>query len=315
MKDAPILRVLFDPDTPEHRRVREIENHYFLQAAATSTEDLVRFQSVAMAMQTRLAGELSRSQAVQYSLGVSMLDGLGAISDQLDYIGDAIHDLQDVAYESLDALYTIDATLRDGFERTAALLLEQKALLTRISDQLARPYEQQTLELRREAHKWLLRGMSGNGIDTAQDIADAQRLLTTVIDNPIGRQDYVAWFQLGWISWKSNKIPVAAESFKNAARLSEMSNDLYLVESLRHLAYMHYLDGDFNAAFDWCSRAAKSSASADVLFDLARYCWLTERRQQALETLAKAIKMKPWLYVAMLSEEDWLTEASGGEDW
>jgi tetratricopeptide (TPR) repeat protein len=243
------------------------------------------------------------------------LDGLDAISDQLDNIGSALLELQDVAYGSLDALYSIDATLREGFERTAELLLEQKALLVRISDQLAKPYEQQTLELRREAHKWLLRGMSGNGIDPAQDISDAQLLLATVIDNPIGRQDYVAWFQLGWINWKSNKISVAAENFKNAARLSEMSNDLYLVESLRHLAYMHYLDGDHDAAHDWCNRAAKGSATADVLFDMARYCWLTGRRQQALDTLAKAIKMKPWLYVAMLSEEDWLNEASGGRDW
>lgn len=208
----------------------------------------------------------------------------------------------------------MDATLREGFERTAALLIEQRMLLTRISDQLARPYEQQTLELRREAHKWLLRGMSGNGIDPAKDITDAQRLLTTVINNPIGRQDYAAWFQLGWISWKSNKLSIAAENFKNAARLSEMSNDLYFIESLRHLAYMHYLHGDHNAAFDWCSRAAKRSTNADVLFDLARYCWLTQRRKQALETLAQAIKIKPWLYVAMLSEEDWLTEAGGG-DW
>ena len=63
--------------------------------------------------------------------------------------------------------------------------------------------------------------MKASGRDQEEWYKDAARLLRDVLDNPIGRGNYVAWFQTGWLKWKFQRnLAEAEEAFYQAARLS-----------------------------------------------------------------------------------------------
>ena len=69
--------------------------------------------------------------------------------------------------------------------------------------------------------------MAPNGramVERLENWKDALRLFSAVLENDIGRQNYVAWFNIGFLRWKHLNDPSAAEqAFFNAQRTAPPS--------------------------------------------------------------------------------------------
>ena len=233
---------------------------------------------------------------------------LSTLVGGIDNLNDSMNELNATAYEALDAIYAQTEILREGFQQVAQMMLQQKKVLDHIADVLRRPYETKVLELLQEADSALKQGMQSTARDQKAEFADAARLLNDVLDNPIGSRNYVAWFQVGWLKWKSDqKIAEAEEAFYQAARLSAPKADLYHANSLRHMAYMQYLQGKYQDAYDSIHKAVLVQPNDhDIRYDAARYAAKIGREAEALELLEKCIDQQPQTIVMMYSEEDFL---------
>jgi tetratricopeptide (TPR) repeat protein len=216
--------------------------------------------------------------------------------------------VEDVNYN----LEQIDSSVRTGFQAVEDLLTniarrlaEHSLRLAEIGEILRRPYETQARELRDEGHKWLTAGIETIGQDQMDNWADALSLFEAILQNPIGKQDYVVWFHIGYLRWQLLRDTASAEAaFNTARRLSASKRDLYHLKSLRHLAYMHYLQGHFENAYESIAAARSFSRDHETLYDSARYAAKTNRPSEALELLEDCINLEPTTIDLMFSEDD-----------
>jgi tetratricopeptide (TPR) repeat protein len=308
-------------------QLREIDNHYHLQIVAANTDELMQHQERAFRLQWKAAAENLRALA---SLGsrqdrtnalIEELNGrahelLLATNTQTDVLREGFEELAEglgqlnaTAEDLLDATKFQTQVLEQGFATVARLMMEQHRTLLEITRVLRNPYETKAQELLKEAERALQNGMRASGRDRQEEFKDALRLLTEVLNNPIGSRDFVAWFQIGWLKWKDKQVLAeAAEAFYQAARLSGSERKPYYVSSLRHLAYIQYLQGQHQDAFATIEKAVKvAPEDHDVLYDAARYAAKTLRSKYALELLEKCIDLRPQTIVTMFSESDFLS--------
>lgn len=320
---APLEEILFAP----RGELREIDNHYHLQMVAANTDQLIQHQQRAFRVQRNAAAENLRAIA---SLGdrqdrtnvlIEELNGrahelLLATNAQTDVLREGFDDLaESLGQLNATAEVLLDATnfqtevLLQGFATLARQMMEQQRTLLEITRVLRNPYETKAQELLKEAERALKNGMHASGRDRQEEFKDALRLLTDVLDNPIGRRDFVAWFQIGWLKWKDKQdLREAAEAFYQSARLSGSERTPHYVSSLRHLAYILYLQGQHQDAFATIEKAVQAaSKDHDVLYDAARYAAKTRRHQYALELLEKCIDLRPQTIITMFSELDFLS--------
>lgn len=100
----------------------------------------------------------------------------------------------------------------------------------------------------------------------------------------------------------------AEEAFYQASRLSAPKANLYHANSLRHLAYMQYLQDRPAEAYDNMHKALRVTPDDhDPMYDLARYAAKTGREREALELLDKCIDLEPQTTIIMLTEEDFVS--------
>jgi tetratricopeptide (TPR) repeat protein len=208
----------------------------------------------------------------------------------------------------LGAIYAQTRVLQEGFEQVAQMMMQQQKVLKQIADVLCHPYETKVLELLREADHALKQGMTSTGRDQKAEFGDATKLLNGVLKNPMGRRNYVAWFQVGWLKWKYElNIVEAEEAFYQASRLSAPKADLYHANSLKHMAYMQYLQKNHSDAYDTIQKAVNVLPDDhDIRYDAARYAAKAGREAEALELLERCIDQQPQTIVVMFSEEDFL---------
>jgi tetratricopeptide (TPR) repeat protein len=272
-----------------------------MQVMASNTTELVdcqrqlySLQAAAAAANIQALNDLSAQQEETNTLMGSLLDGLDGLAR--------------TAGETLDAITCQTQVLEDGLSAIAEGLMQNQKTLTTIANTLAQPYETKVRELLREADVALRAGMHAAGKERGAEFEDTNRLLREVLDNPIGSRNYVAWFQTGWLLWQhENKIPEAEEAFFNAARLSKTSEDLYHLNSLRHLAHMQYLQARIEDAYSTIAKAKDLAPSDhDTLYDVARYAARTGRVDEATALLHKCIGLRPQTIVSMFSEEDFI---------
>lgn len=236
---------------------REIDELYRSTLLADRNEAALRRRAECTRVQLLVAAEtlvslreIAESQERASEAMERLSEDLGAIEDQLDHINAGITELCDTATQTLAAVETQTDVLRAGFAGLAEKLVEQRQALIRIGETLRRPYETKAAELRDEASKWLTIGMRKDNVDGRDDLVDALRLYREVVKNPIGNQDYLAWFNIGWPLWRhEGDIAEAEKAFQRASRLSELAGDLLHVLALRHLAHMQYLQGRYSDAW------------------------------------------------------------------
>jgi len=284
-----LLRLIDSTATTPY--IRQIDNHYHAAMIAENTQELVEYQRRLFRLQVEstaaslgMMGDIARRHDVANEL-------LGAIVEEMSALREGIQQLNE--------------TVEQGLTAIAELLFKQHETLLKIEQVLRQPYETQALEIRKQADKWLKSGMRHTGREREEDYADAMRLLREVTKNPIGNQDCVTWFQIGWLLWKHTKeIAEAEESFFRAARLSDERADLYHFLSVRHQAHMQYLQRRYADAFGTIKRVIGSSQDPEALFEAARYAAKTGAHAEAIRLLDICIDLDPLKYVNMFAEED-----------
>lgn len=313
--DLPLSTLIFDArvsKSPEQRVWRDIENHYHLGMIAENSDQLVRFQAESLGLQAKTAamnlramGELAQRQDETNEHLSALVEGMGALRDGMDRMNEGINALNETATATLDAVYEQTSVLREGFAMVASRLIAQHKTLLDIAKTLRRPYEAQMLELRQQADKWLTSGMRNTGKARDDDFDDATKLLQEVIKNPIGNQDYVTWFQIGWLLWKhEKKLGDAEQAFYRASRLSAPQANQYHVLSVRHVAYMQYLQGRHEEAYQSVQKVVGAAVDHDAPFDAARYAAKTGRKEEALRLLERCIELQPTTIITMFAEQD-----------
>lgn len=296
MSNAPLDRLLFGDLTPDY--IRELNHEYHVETIAENSKQVVdyhkaslRLQGQSAALNLRVQAELAQRQDETNRHLSDIAQGVGSMVRGLDNLSDRV----DAGFGAVE----------ETLERISQQLMEQQRTLETIAELLRRPYEAKALELRREADKWLTSGMRNTGRDREEDWKDARRLLDATVDNPVGMQDYVAWFQLGWLKWKHDgNVAQAEESFYRAGRLSANNRDLYHVKSLRHLSYMQYLQTNYQDAYATIQKALNVSCDHDTMYDAARYSSKIGREKEAIDFLDKCIELRPTTIITMYSEVD-----------
>jgi len=301
---------------------RRIDDHYHLQMTAENTSQLVKAQALSFRLQhdaaianlrgmAEIANRQDQSNKLQdqtNSLLSDLVGGVDRLVGGMDRLNDNFDELNLTASETLDAVYAQTEVLQIGFQRFAEAMLRQQQTLEQIADVLRRPYETKVLELLQEADRALKQGMKSTGRDQKAEYTDATKLLADVLNNPIGSRNYVAWFQVGWLRWKhEGDIAEAEEAFYQASRLSAPKADLYYANSLRHMAYMQYIQGKHQDAYDSIQKAMSILPDDhDIRYDAARYAAKLGYDEEALRLLEMCIDQHPQTIVTMFSEEDFL---------
>ena len=265
-------------------QLRAINHEYQVGVIARSSQQMADYQRASLELQSEAAATNARAQA------------------------DSAH-RQEEANRNLRAIKKAIRAIERSLQSVSDQLFEQQQTLESIADILQRPYEVKALELRREADKWLTSGMNNTGRERDEDWKDATRLLQAATNNPVGMQDYVAWFQIGWLQWKHEQnIAQAEQSFYRAMRLSASNKDLYHIKSVRHLAYMHYLQNNFQDAYLTIKKAPVAGLDQvtlhDTMYDAARYSAKIGNDKEALGLLSKCIDLRPTTIITMYSEVD-----------
>jgi tetratricopeptide (TPR) repeat protein len=308
---SSLQRYIEEPSTATYHWRRDIDHRYQLLMIAERQEQIVEFHRAAFRLDIATADILARSTIAQERSA----QALGGIERSAIWSAHYLGFLPGISRGIRDgerAVYHLASVTEAGFERLAAILLDGQETVERIARTLQTSYETRSLELRRESDKWLRQGMKREpgDPDRADHYEDAYALLNLCVQNPIGRQDYSAWFNIGWLNWRHrNDLAEAENAFNRARRLSEPSGDAFYLLSVRHLAQMQYLQGRPTDARR-TSIALRSIDDADGLYDAARFAarsgdgeWLT--------LLRRSILLQPLKIRMMHDEADF---ASVGDD-
>jgi tetratricopeptide (TPR) repeat protein len=300
----PTSRLLNSELTP--RRLRVIEAEYNLELTAKNTGEIVAQQAELLGLQAHAAemnlralGEIARRND----------ENNERLEVRFREIAEGIDELTDAVGEGFDALqYTLSAglqTVADELRNISKQMWQQQQTLDKIVELLRQPYGTQAQELLRDADHWLKQGLKHSGRDQDEDWKHAMKLLQDVINNPIGKGDYMAWFQIGWLQWKHEQdLGAAEEAFYQAQRVSADRQPNFHVKSLRHQAYMQDLQGRSEEAYQTIGKARQASEDHDTLYDAARYAAKTGRKEESLRLLDRCIDLKSTTIVTIFTEKD-----------
>lgn len=287
----------------KNKEIRQIDIDYHTELSAKNTQEIVDINSKLLHLQlARSYANLEQQEKTNNSLN--------EIKETINNVSEGIESLNKNIDNLTDEIASIKMKLEKGFQLILEEIRKQQKQLEEIKNILSKPYETSQLELRKNANYWLFYGMRDSGEDQSKYFSDAMKLLNQCLKNPVGEQDYVVWFQKGWLLWKyMNNIKEAEKSFSEARRLSKPKRDLYYLKSVRHLAYMQYLNGDLNTAYKTIKQIVDISEinnDHDTLFDAARYAVRNGYKEEALKYLDQCINLRPETSVTMFAEEDFL---------
>lgn len=292
--------------------VRDIDNQYQMKLIAESNRQLVEYQTQLLQLQHEAAISNIRNMTDNAYRQDQVNNLLSVLVSGVDQISQSISSLNATEREVLHALNVQTDLMQTGFEDLAARMMEQQQELKNIGHLLSTPYETKVRELLNEAENALMAAIQSTDRDQLENFKDASRLLQEVVANPIGSRNYVAWFKTGWINWKfKQNLTEAEDAFYQAARLSASYENIYHTESLRHLAYMQYLQGHLDDAYKNILKALHiMSNDHDIMYDTARYAAITGNESDTLELLDKCIELQPQTIISMFSEKDFLSSAT-----
>jgi tetratricopeptide (TPR) repeat protein len=200
-----------------------------------------------------------------------------------------------------------EAIRREVAEATTGLLERQKALQD-IAESLSRLHQPALQKMRNEANTALTNGMRASGRDRVEDFKDALRLFRTIQEDAVSGRDYTVWFNIGWLLWKMEEdLPEAEEAFYQATRLSASTADQFHALSLRHLAYMQYLQGKLKPAHATLAKAlAAAPDDPDTLYDGARYAARVGRQAEVMADMDRCFDRNPLLLTLAFTEPDFV---------
>ena len=323
MADAPITQqIALSGRSPE---LRAINQEYQLELVAKTEKEIAgrlasmeRNQLAVAAANMRAMGEIARRQDEGNRILADTAWDISEILAEAERINENLEKIDGTLERGFAQ---VDATLARGFDAVAsglhavvAALVENQRTLSAISTALSTPYDTKAKELLAEGQRWLEAGAKCDERRVEDSFAareaqdnwkDALRLFGSVTANEVGRQNYVAWFNIGWLRWKlENDLPAAEEAFYHAQRYSAPSRDLWHTKALRHMAEMQYLQGKHEDSWHTAQRAAAVRREYETLYSAARYAAKTGRAEDLKRLLDECIELRPLTIETMFSEED-----------
>lgn len=287
-----------------------IDYSYQMSTIAHDTAVIRKHQFEMLNLQTLAAATaLAQLDVSMTQLGVSahIAQNTAIMARGIDRLNTGLAQLQNTATEQLSELQDVRNILDDRLTAIVQQQQKQQQTLNEIAATLRTPYETSVRELREAADKWLTSGNLPNrpARDREEDWADAMRLLRITTENPIGRQDYMAWFQIGYLLWKKDgNLTEAEDSFYRAQRLSSTSHDAAHIQALCHLAHMQHLQGKHTDAYTTIERVLAISDDHEIYFDAARYAACIDRLQDCAQHLERCIDLQPITCYTMFGEPD-----------
>jgi tetratricopeptide (TPR) repeat protein len=131
---------------------------------------------------------------------------------------------------------------------------------------------------------------------------DPLNALLTVVATPDGRDDFVAWFQIGWLYWKRNVYDEAENAFRTAASFSQRQSPWYFSQSLRHESFMQWLRGNTERARSTVRRAIDVRRDPHMLVEAARYSISASQDLEAQYLIDEALQADPLIFVSVLAD-------------
>lgn len=213
----------------------------------------------------------------------------------------------------LEAFDHVIETLEEGFAEInenleTLILLNEKivGLLRSAISILENPHRTECAEFMREGMKWLRQGFKSRGAYRTKYICDAKRFFKLVIEDPIGRQNYLAWFALGWIAmYEDNDVETSVIAFDESCRLS-IDSRAFRIFSLRHLAHALSLVKRFDEALDIYDRVPEDTQTLYLacVLEKARFLALAEGPVVAKAFICSAIDHSPVVADVMWLQPD-----------
>ena len=298
---------------------REINNEYHLGLIADDSK-LLRSELLAIRKGQVGAAVLNREGQMEILRNLDVGNQLHRVSNEL--LGGLAGDMYSLLGEAErtnehlvaieGALEQLNETIQQGFDavvgeltQVVSMLQQNQKKLTEIGYILRNPNETEALEFLRKGVSWLVTAEKTIGPDQHKLWNHALEQFRSVVDNKIGKDMYVAWFNIGYLSWKHLGDLVEAEkAFDQAQLFSAPSRNLWHTKSLRYMAGMQDKQGDFERAWQTINRALAVNREYNSLYAAARFAWKTNRRAEATELLDECIELVPETIDDMFGEED-----------
>jgi serine/threonine-protein kinase len=236
----PTNGLVYAPDTPNWAQIRNIEYSYQVSLIADNPDYLRRFMVSTQAMQTQslLTANAQLAEVNRGILGIQqgITDLTYAVQDGFDQVSGQIAEL--------------GGMMQEGFSLVAAEIQRQNAIMVDIAKLLSTKLEGEAREIRNSALSAVREGCSPEAFDQEGSLREALQLFRITVEHPMGMRDYVAWFNIGWLHWKlDGNLDEAEKAFATAVRQSMEKKDAYHVMAARHLAYMRFLLGKTDGAY------------------------------------------------------------------
>jgi tetratricopeptide (TPR) repeat protein len=244
-----------------------------------------------------------------YSLVAGASEDRIALSLRADLQNDALH-----------AAYTIEAWIEEvkgreeKYDRLAnlarsvapisdVLRILSSGVYTRCYAELVKSYEARGLQSILEQRAEL--SQSASQVDSTDQLPGEDGVLTAllaVVNQPEGRDDYVAWFQIGWLQWRCGDFGEAESSFRTAASFSQRHSPWYFSQSLRHEAFMQWRRGNFERSRATIRRALEVRRDPQILVEAARYAVACGQHLESQSFIDEALHVDSLIFVSVLAD-------------
>ncbi len=279
-------------NTPAARWIREIENNHYQQLIAQRLADAAHAEVDLLNLQLSEAAQRRGKDA--------------ALLSSLKDIGDTLCDMaSDI--ESIEAgVWSLNTLVEGWLSRISAQLKQHEDSLVLISQYLedargtaiSADWERARLALSEEAG-------AAQGERSRERLRQVERQLRELVSDSAGERHYMAWFEIGWIRWKvDSNLPKAEEAFGRAVLFSETKDKAFFAYSLRHQAYMRYLQDNYEGAWETICESLRAYDELLARVDAAHYAAVTERREEMLDLARQCLKTSAVVIAALYSEPD-----------
>ncbi|MCC6483634.1 MAG: hypothetical protein IT209_02205 [Armatimonadetes bacterium] len=282
---------------PSAAPLRFIESYYPAVRLAVRVSDAAVFAAEPIAraiFQTAAAHAELRNVCAQ--MHAAILEATGA-----QFPG--IEPDQPVAPDAISS--NVRAMVQNGITRIASDLLAHRSCLRLANHSAPSDTPAEALALRQMADHSLLRGMRAEAQQRSEFFLEGIDTLRRYLDYSCAQVDASAWFDMGWMLWRTGGGPAEAES---AIRLAaELTTDdpagLYLL-CLKHLIHFYCERGSMDDAQAAANIAVQISPTYDVLYEASRCAALAGDEHKAIDLLERCIELVPLTYVCVLSDKD-----------
>lgn len=302
--------LVYAPDTPDWAQIRNIEYSYQVSLIADNPAHLRRFMVAAQTMRTQSLLTMN-AQLGKVNRGIlGIQPGIGELTGVVQQGFSDLSYTMNEDFNQLDGIMQNDygqlgGMMQYGFSMMTEQMQCQNVIMVDIANLLSKQLEGEARAIRNSALSAMREGCSPEAFDQEGSLREALQLFRITVEHPIGMRDYVAWFNIGWLHWKGGNLIEAEKAFTTAVRQSMEQKDVYHVMAARHLAYMRFLQGKTDGAYQGIRLALKTAGNdPDNLFTQMLIAAQAKNSPELVTTFRALITAHPEWLVACLAEPE-----------